>query len=47
MIAQIAISSPSKPRGEHYEECIGAKKHLVVGLLPNSWKGSNSFGTGL
>jgi len=24
------------PLGRDYEECIGAKKHLVLGLLPNS-----------
>jgi hypothetical protein len=30
-----------------YEECIGAKKHLVLGLLTNTGPGSNSFATGL
>jgi hypothetical protein len=29
LIAQIAVTNPLKPRGEHYEQCIGAKKHLV------------------
>ena len=30
-----------------YEELIGAKKHLVLGLLTNTGPGSNSFATGL
>jgi hypothetical protein len=32
---------------ENYEECIGAKKHLVLGLLTNTGPESNSFATGL
>src|SRR5262249_60048937 len=43
MIAQIPISSPSKPRCEHYEECIGAKKHLVSTFTPSGHRRDRNF----
>jgi len=30
-----------------YEECIGAKKHLIFGATFQNGPGSNSFATGL
>jgi len=38
--------SRTLPQGD-YVEFIGAKKHLVLGLLTNTGPGSNSFATGL
>src|SRR5262249_8227928 len=39
---------PDECSGWHdYQEFIGAKKHLVLGLLTNTGPGSNSFATGL
>jgi hypothetical protein len=32
--------------GRDYEECIGAKKHLVVGMLFHAGERSNSFAVG-
>jgi hypothetical protein len=50
-----AISTAAKPdklagffsKLLDYQEFIGAKKHLVLGLLSNAGQGSNSFATGL
>src|SRR5262249_55785996 len=41
-----SIISSARER-KNYEECIGAKKHLVLGLLTNTGPESNSFATGL
>jgi hypothetical protein len=48
LVATAAEGRPKSETGGNYDECIGAKKHLVTGvsLHIGSPKRSNSFPTG-
>jgi hypothetical protein len=42
-VATAAEERPKSETGENYDECIGAKKHLVMGVIFHAGERSNSF----